>query len=193
MSMLRNHRLSVVILSLLASVAVAGAIKVWSSGETLTSAQLNANFSHIHSLMVGGHGARLVNADVAANAAIALSKIAITPALLPKAYANVEPASGTTCNTGSYPLACAFSGSGVSGVSNTALGTYAVTLSANPTNTDFAVIASAHLTGFRAMTSTGFSVTGPHFVVYSNTLPNPDGGTAAAPVGTSFSFVYLDN
>lgn len=53
-----------------------GAIKTWSSGETLTSSDLNANFAHIHSTMVGGHGGRLVNADINAAANIASSKLA---------------------------------------------------------------------------------------------------------------------
>ena len=71
-----------------AAVALAGPIKVWSGGEVLTAGDINANFSHIHNLMVGGHGARLVNADVSPTAAIALSKLA-TPVLLPKAAAQL--------------------------------------------------------------------------------------------------------
>lgn len=73
--------------------AVAGPIKVWSSGEILTAGDINANFSHIHNLMVGGHGARLVNADVSTTAGIALSKLA-TPTLIPKAAAGIS----TDCN-----------------------------------------------------------------------------------------------
>lgn len=55
--------------------ATSGAIKSWQPGEVVGTSDLNANFSHIHSKMVGGHGARLVNADVAANANISASKI----------------------------------------------------------------------------------------------------------------------
>lgn len=81
----------------IATVALAGPIKVWVAGETITASDINANFAHIHNLMVGSHGARLVNADVSASAAIAHSKLA-TPALLPKAIgARVLPCDGGTC------------------------------------------------------------------------------------------------
>lgn len=84
-----------VLVAVLAAAVVsdAGPIKVWSSGEILTAGDINANFSHIHNLMAGGHGARLVNADVSATAGIALSKLA-TPTLIPKAAAGIS----TDCN-----------------------------------------------------------------------------------------------
>lgn len=64
-------------------VAVAGYIKVWGPGDTFMSQDINGNFAHIHSLMVGGHGARLVNADVSPSAGIAHSKLA-SPGLIPR-------------------------------------------------------------------------------------------------------------
>jgi hypothetical protein len=70
----------------IALAALAGPIKTWQAGEVITANDINANFQHIHNLMVGGHGARLVNADVNANANIAHSKLA-TPVLLPKMVA----------------------------------------------------------------------------------------------------------
>lgn len=75
-----------IMMTLVACAALAGAIHTWASGDTLTSADLNANFQHIHNLMVGGHGARLVDADVNASANITTTKLAAAP-FIPKAYA----------------------------------------------------------------------------------------------------------
>src|SRR3990172_5536886 len=95
------------------SVALAGSIKRWSSTETFTSTDINANFTHIHKTMVGGHGARLVNADVSSSAAIAHSKVA-TPALLSKAWANIASCDGSQA---SDSLTCTLSaGSGITSV-----------------------------------------------------------------------------
>lgn len=85
---------------LFAGLTTAATIRTFVSGDIITAADLNANFSHIHNLMVGGHGARLVNADVSANAVIAHSKMA-TPGVLPKAIfiigSGVTPCSAGTC------------------------------------------------------------------------------------------------
>lgn len=108
-------------------VAYAGAIKVWSSYETLTASDLNANFAHIHNTMVGGHGARLVNADVSPSAAIASSKLA-SGAGIPRSWVTF----GTTCTSGTCTLDDSF---GVTSVTWTATGQYAVLLSrAGPDN-----------------------------------------------------------
>lgn len=58
-----------------AAVAMAGTITVWGSNDVLTASALNANFSHIHNTMVGGHGPRLMDSDVAANANVSYAKI----------------------------------------------------------------------------------------------------------------------
>ncbi|MFT3866841.1 MAG: hypothetical protein QM729_21470 [Solirubrobacterales bacterium] len=82
---------------LLATAAVAGSIKVWTAGEYITAADLNANFTHLHNTMVGGHGPRLINADVASNANIATSKLAAA-SYIPKGWARIlttGPAVGT--------------------------------------------------------------------------------------------------
>jgi len=65
-----------VVAALFTGGVMAGSIKVWSNGQTLTATDINGNFAHIHGLMVGGHGPRLVDGDVASNAAIATSKLA---------------------------------------------------------------------------------------------------------------------
>lgn len=74
----------------------AGPIKVWSVGEYLTSTDLNANFQHIHTTMVGGHGPRLMNSDVNSNARIAHSKLA-NPGVLPKLWAIVANCTSSPC------------------------------------------------------------------------------------------------
>jgi hypothetical protein len=119
---MRNHRLSLIILSLLATAGTAGAIKVWSTGETLTASQLNANFSHIHSLMVGGHGARLVNADVSTSAAIASTKLA-NGSGIPKYWVSLAY-SGAGCGTA--VSACTVTGATGVTVTGTGVGLYQV-------------------------------------------------------------------
>ncbi|MHB1098584.1 MAG: hypothetical protein ACYCZR_03435 [Burkholderiales bacterium] len=80
---------------LLAVGAIAGPVKVWSSGEYINSADLNATVSHLHGNLGHGHGPVVVNADVSTSAAIAHSKLA-TPALLPKAWISLT----ATCTAG---------------------------------------------------------------------------------------------
>lgn len=126
-----------VFLLALGGVALAGAIKTWVSGETLTAADLNSNFAHIHNSMVGGHGARLVNADVSASAAISHTKMA-TPALLPKAWAFV----GAAGACGASPCTISAS-SGVSGVTRGGAGTYSVTLSPARANAVYGVLVTS--------------------------------------------------
>ena len=77
------------IAALMGTVALASTIHVWSAGDKVAAADLNANFSHIHGTMVGGHGARLMNADVASNAAISYYKM-VSHTGVPKIWAQVE-------------------------------------------------------------------------------------------------------
>ncbi len=83
-----------VTVALLVGAAIAGPIKVWSSGDVVLSTDLNANFQHIHDTMVGAHGARLVNGDISGAAAISHTKMA-TPALIPKSFAIISGSSST--------------------------------------------------------------------------------------------------
>jgi hypothetical protein len=101
-----------------AALAFAGTIKTWGTHDVLTAADLNANFQHIHNTMVGGHGARLVDADVAGNAAIATSKLAAGKAGLPLGWGYFK------CGTGT----CATSASNNASVSRTSTGAYVVTV-----------------------------------------------------------------
>lgn len=130
-----------VLVAVLAAAVVsdAGPVKVWSSGEILTAGDINANFSHIHNLMVGGHGARLVNADVSATASIAHSKLA-TPTLIPKAVAQIS----TICNVvGACPTAFNVGFSGVAATTTT--GAYRFTFSNARPNTDYVVSIPIHI------------------------------------------------
>ena len=113
----------------IAGVTNASAIKVWTA-ETLRYSDLNANFAHIHNTMVGGHGARLVDSDVASGASIAHSKLA-TPALLPRMWALVS----TTCTTS--PCTIAASSGPLTSITRGATGEYVVTMSTARANTTY--------------------------------------------------------
>lgn len=119
----------------IALAALAGPIKTWQAGEVITANDINANFQHIHNLMVGGHGARLVNADVNANAGIAHSKLA-TPALLPR-IAAIGGTPSAACTSGT----CALTNlNGIASIVHTGTtGTYTVTFSAARANATYAV------------------------------------------------------
>jgi hypothetical protein len=124
-----------VLVLLAAAAATAASIKVWSSGDLLSSSDLNANFAHIHNTMVGGHGGRLVNSDVSPSAAIAHSKLA-NPILLPKAVANVDYCTASPCTVADAKY-------NVSGVTRSAAGTYVVTFSSARPNTGYTSMVSA--------------------------------------------------
>ncbi len=66
----------IIVFLLVGSLAAAGTITVWGNSDVLTASALNANFAHIHNTMVGGHGPRLVDGDVASGASIATTKLA---------------------------------------------------------------------------------------------------------------------
>lgn len=137
---MRPSNLQLIIASMLGAAlfyigsASAGAIKTWASGETLTSSDLNAAFQHIHSLMVGGHGGRLVDADVSSSANIASSKIKGGSGL-PKAYGR----SATTCGAGTCPLSSSYN---ISSIVWAALGQYTVTFTNQLTDSNYIAIAN---------------------------------------------------
>lgn len=120
-----RRKFGILAVVLLAIGATASSIKVWSTGEYLTSTDINANFAHIHSLMVGGHGARLLNADVSGSAAIAHSKLA-TPTLVPKAWAAISSCTGAT-DGGTGDTCTLIDSSGITSIIAGVTGTYTVT------------------------------------------------------------------
>lgn len=130
-----KKRIIIAVVCSIALVALAGPIKTWQAGEVITASDLNANFQHIHNRMVGGHGARLVNADVSASAAIAHSKMA-TPALLPKAMGGVV----TACSVG--PCSWGFNSGHTSTFARASAGNYTMTLSAARANATYGVQAT---------------------------------------------------
>jgi hypothetical protein len=127
---------------LIGSIATAGTIKVWNTSDTLTASDLNGNFSHIHNLMVGGHGARLIDADVNASAAISSSKLAAYR-LIPVAYARVLSGS-PPCSSGSCTLT---SSNGVTSISRTSVGLYLVTLTSAQTDQTYMVVPTSNTNG----------------------------------------------
>ena len=165
--------------------ALAGSIKSWSNGEILGSDDLNSNFSHIHGTMVGGHGARLVNADVASNAAIAHTKLA-TPALLPKAWAYVG---SSACTTGT--CAQAASAGAAMTITWTGSGAYTVTWGTARSNANYAVFLSAHTVTASVPPScyaTGLGTTQFLMTCYDHDDADPPDAT-----DMSFSILVMDN
>ncbi len=121
---------------LVAGVALAGSIKNWSNGETIRATDLNGNFNHIHNTMVGGHGARLVDADVSPSASIAHTKLA-TPSLVPKAWALVS----TVCTASPCTIAA---GSGITSITRSSTGFYVATFTSARANATYSVLISVH-------------------------------------------------
>lgn len=153
--------------------ANASAIKVWTT-ETFRATDLNTTLAHVHDNMVGGHGARLVNADVATTAAIAHSKLA-TPAIVPKAWAYVGSA---TCAASPCTVAV---GSGISGITRTSAGLYVATFTTTRSDTNYGVgvtPATADINCRWAATSTS-----------TTTITCKSNGTeAVAPAATDTAF-----
>lgn len=150
-----------------------GAIKTWSTGETLTSTDLNANFAHIHSNMVGGHGGRLVDADVNAAAAISTSKLA-AKSLIPVAWASMTY--GSACAAGTCGLQAS---SGITSITYFGASAYTVTMSTTRTDTSYAVIAMGQV----------------GVVCYFNSASAPTATTfrVACTGDTSFDVMVFDN
>lgn len=184
-----KRKLAVAAILLIAMVAMAGPIKTWSSGEVITASDLNANFQHIHNLMVGGHGARLVNADVNASAAIAHSKLA-TPTLIPKAVGGVIlPCDGGTCT---FAVSQGFASTFTRG----SVGQYAVTFSVTRANTAYIPMANVvgdavnsyakvHCYPNGTYDTTGFNINCIRMVT--------DGGSETFFDDAPFSVVVYDN
>lgn len=167
---------------LVSGAALGGAIKVWTTGETLRSADLNSNFAHIHNTMVGGHGARLVDSDVSASAAISHSKLA-TPVLIPKVAAYVTGSASTSCVT---DPCLASPASGVTSVTRTSTGLYEVTLTVARADTRYGVVVSSgaalniHCNGTGPISTTVFRV-------------SCQTASTGAAADASFTFMLIDD
>lgn len=162
-----------------------GAIKTWSTGENLTSTDLNTNFSHIHHNMVGGHGARLIDADVSSIAAIASSKLAAYR-MIPVAWATVE----ANCTAGTCTLA---SSQGITSIVRNGAGDYTVTMSSTRTDGNYGMFVTMNYNGASAATTivcvqnNGLAVTTTTFRI---TCHRVDTGAAT---DAAFSTLVFDN
>ncbi len=162
----------------------------WSSGNTLTAANLNDTISHLHNTFSAG----IVDAHVSTAAAISHSKLA-TPALVPKAVLSISStcdaalAAGTDCGVGiehsKFLSTSGGAGSGNSAVECTGTaGMYDLTLSYTPTNTNFGVLlTSSTILVFCAVTAR--STTAPHMRIRCHT-------DAAVATNTPFSALVFD-
>lgn len=110
---------------------------LWSAGDVIQPADINANFSCIINSMVGQAGARLVDSDVSPGAAINRSKLDL-PQLIPKAWL-IEgaacaggAANGTACATPQGSSRMTLSSTGTTGQ-------YWVNFSFNPPLATFAI------------------------------------------------------
>lgn len=184
-----KQRIAVAAILLIAVVALAGPIKVWSAGEVITANDLNANFQHIHNVMVGGHGARLMNVDVNASAGISHSKLA-TPALLPKVVAGTySPCDGGTCYWNvSSGLGSTFT--------RGAIGQYTVTFASARSNANYIPIVTAVGEG----TNSPYNMHCGPVPTFSTTafgiqcgLNVTDGGGLVGPADLPFSVVVFDD
>lgn len=165
---------SVIVSLLVAGIVNAGAIKTWAT-ETLTASDLNTTFQHIHNNMVGGHGARLVNADVSSSAAISHSKLA-TPALLPKYVVFV------TSDCAASPCTLAYN-SGLTSITRSGAGSYVANFTAR-TDATYGVVVTAADSASRSCTNTAKTTTTASFVCTDMADVNTD---------TGFTFILWDN
>lgn len=182
---MKKHAPTLLALAVVASLSLAGPIHTWSVGEVITSTDLNAALSHIHGTMVGGHGPRLVNADVSGSAAIAHTKLA-GPALLPKVWGTFDCAS--------TPGTCSFLvGSATSSAVFNSTGTYTVTLPAARTNAVYGVMISEWAdTSTSNITCHGSTQTTTTVDVRCS-KSNPDAGATDVAADARFTFEILDD
>jgi 3-oxoacyl-(acyl-carrier-protein) synthase len=151
-----------------------GTFTVFSYGQSLSSAQLNENFAHIHDTFSGG----ITNVHISPSAAIAHSKLA-QPNLLPKAVAMTTSAcNGATsaiCSISSLGNVTQIRGAGTAG-------RYSITLNYTPTSSTFPVVLTSNTSG-NICSAITLSTTAPHVTIVCG---NAAGGTA---VDTAFTIV----
>lgn len=142
---------------LIAVISDAGAIHTWSSGQTVKAADLNANFNHVHTYMVGGgkqgtpHNL-LTDADVDASANIQLSKIQNLGPGLPKAFGSTTVAcAGASAADTACTIATNYRLSRVS--SDGVTGQYRVYLSYLPPNAQYVVLVNSTSFGLNCIPS----------------------------------------
>jgi hypothetical protein len=172
------RKFAIVAVLLFAYVAGAGAIHSWSTGEYITSTDLNAALGHLHANLGHGHGPILINSDISTGAAIAHSKLA-TPALVPKSWYTVGAAacSAATCT--------AVDSSVITSVSRSGAGLYVANF---PTRGDanYGVLLTSHTAASNLCWITARTATTASFSCALSSVP----GT---PVDASFTVLILDS
>jgi hypothetical protein len=164
-----------------AALSFAGPITTWVTGDVITANDITANFTHLHATMVGGHGPRLVNADVNASAAIAHSKLA-TPALLPKVWGLVPICSSSPCTVSAD--------NGISTVTRSDAGVYTVNLDVTRANAVYAtIVTSIDSTPYKTCAVTHYTTSSIGVGCVDHVI---DGGVVA-PVDDGFSILLLDD
>lgn len=123
-----KNRLLLIVAVLLANLAIGSSLYSLTTGP-LKASYLNYNFDHLHNSMVGGHGGRLVNADVNTDAGISHHKLK-DPQLVPKAWVSID--SCTTTASASCTIADNSGVTSVTADSSGNNGIYLVTLTRPP-------------------------------------------------------------
>lgn len=172
-----------------------GAIKVWSNGDNLNAADLNANFAHIHNSMIGAHGARLVDSDVSATAALSSSKFS-DYRMIPRAWGSVATGCTASC---SLPAKQHVTSATVATSNHVE-----IVLDYTPTNASYVAIVSAENTAAASGISCNIvhQATTPHLGVYCMKQHDTAACTGAAAANCAmelmstfpaFDFVVFDN
>lgn len=176
---------------LIACLLLAGAayavdvFKVWTDGETLTAADLNADFTHIHNLMVGGGHNTLTNGDVAANANISDAKFAGGSTIWPvgsASYVDIASCSGV----GSFCTITSLTGFSSVNIQHGVTGDYTVSFSPSLTDLNYAILLSTNTLPVSAChalinSTNSFFVTCQGYVL------------TTAPADMPFSFFIMDD
>lgn len=178
---MKNFKIAAVAV-LLAGVALAGSIHVWSTNDVLSASDLNGNFAHIHNLMVGGHGPRLVDADVSGGANIAYTKIQANPRT-PTAIASAQ-LFGCLSDGGTCAMQVS---SGVSQIKHVSDYEYRVTFSA--TGTGFIQAAFVSVGGTDACSYFGPTIGTTSANPVTIECPTPYDGTTSAPTLTIVQYL----
>lgn len=179
---MKRHIPTILAVMVFTGLALAGPIHTWGVGEVITSTDLNANFSHIHNTMVGGHGPRLVNSDISSGAAISHSKMA-TPSLLPKTWIQVD------CST--TPGTCTeIVGTGMSAAYGGVTGRATLTFDVGRSNSVYGATVSAYDTAGHNCNMTSHNAT---TIDVDCTRSNPDAGVTDAAVNSKFTLVVMDD
>lgn len=176
----RTFRSTLVIWLLTAGLASA-ALKVWVSGETIQSADLNSNFSQINATA----GGLVTNARVSSTAAIASSKLA-GYRLMPRMWASLTN-NNSTCST-TQGSNCTETTAGLGSIVGTGdAGTYEVRLGYTASNSDYAPQVGIQMAGSTTAATCGVYQLGTtNFTVRCLDI-------AGAPLNMGFTVVVYDN